>query len=404
MAYLPVLLLAFFFQTDHAAEGRKALEANNYGAAAEHYAKAVEADAKDWPSRFHLALALSFLNKDEEAITSYRKVLESQPGLYEAELNLGILLLKQKNAEAAKLLASAASRKPKEYRPVFYLAESLTVAGEFAKAEAAYRTALEIQPKSADAALGLARTLAKQNRLGEAEELYRQAAGNDPELKRFLLELAASYEQTKQPEKAIIIYRDFPEDAAARERLGELLLEGGKAADAIPELERAYSQSPSSANRLALATAYLRTKQALKALPLLEQAVNAEPGNLELRLYYGRALRDQRNFSAAAAQFFKATQLKPESKEAWNEFSGMLILLEDYPKALAALDKAQALGGAENPAYWYFRAIVLDRMKDYKQALPNYEKFLSLSQGKNSEEEFKARQRIRVIHKELGKR
>src|SRR5262245_45646902 len=107
MAFGPALLLAFFLQADPAAEGRKALEANNFALAAEHYQKAVDANPKDWASRFHLGLALSFLNKDTEAIAAYRKVLEDQPGLYEAELNLGILLLRQKSPDAVKLLESA---------------------------------------------------------------------------------------------------------------------------------------------------------------------------------------------------------------------------------------------------------------------------------------------------------
>jgi len=68
-----------------------------------------------------------------------------------------------------------------------------------------------------------------------------------------------------------------------------------------------------------------------------------------------------------------------------------------------ALDQAHALGG-ETIAYWYFRALCLDHIKEYKQALPSYEKFLSLSQNKNPDEEFKARQRVRVIQKELSKR
>lgn len=405
MGLSALLWLFALAQSNPSEEGRKALEANNYPLAAEQFQKAVEADPKDWTARFHLALSLSLLNKDTEAIASYRQVLEQQPGVYEAELNLGILLLRQKDAAGAvKLLESAATKKPKEFRPVYHYAEALSAAGDAAKAEPAFRSALELQPKSADAAIGLARLLAKQSKLEEAAALYQQAAQNDPEYKRALLELAALYEQAKQTEKAVAIYREFPDDAAARERAGELLLEGGNASDAIPELEKAYSQSPISANRVALATAYLRSKQAVKALPLLQQAVAAEPANLELHLYYGRALRDQRNFQAAAGEFWKAAQIKPDSKEAWNELSAMLISLENYPQALAALDKAQALNGTENPAYWYFRAIVLDRMQDYKQAMPNYEKFLSLSQDKHPDEEFKSRERIKVIKKILSKR
>lgn len=404
MLRITALLLALL-QSDPSDEGRKALEANNPAAAEGFFRKAVEADPKDWPARFHLGLSLSLQNKDAEAIEQYRKVLAEKPGLYEAELNLGMVLVRQKQAaEAITLLQSASSKKPKEYRPAYYLAEAHAASSDWAKAEAAYRTALEADPKSAEAAVGLARVLVKLNRLDDAATYYQQAAQVDPEFKRALLELAGLYEQAKQPDKAIPIYREFPDDVGARERLGELLLEGGKAGDAVGELEKAYTQSPTPANRLALATAYLKSKQPLKALPLLEQATAAEPKNFELRMYYGRALRDQRNFQAAAQQFFAATQLKADSKEAWSELAGALILLENYPQALTALDRAQALSGGENPAHYYFRAIILDRMKDYKTALPNYQKFLEMSQGKNPDEEFKSRQRIRVIQKELSRR
>jgi tetratricopeptide (TPR) repeat protein len=409
-ASLPALFLFFWaaFQIDHPAEGRKALEANNFALAAEHYQKAVEADPKDWQSQFHLALAYSFLdNKDAEAIAAYRQVIEAQPDLYEAQLNLGILLLRQKeipHAEAVKLLAAAATKKPKEYRPRYFHARALDAAGEASAAAAEYAEALTIDPKSAEAAVDLARLLVKQGKLAEADAYYRQAAQNDPAFHRALLELAGHYETAKQSDKAIPLYREFPDDPGARERLGQLLLESGKAADAIPELENSYQQSPTNANRLALATAYLRSKQLPKAIPLLDQAVAAEPDNFQLRLYYGRAQRDTRNYPAAAREFFRAAQLKPDSQEAWNELAGMLYLLENYPQALAAFDKANALGTGENPAYWYFRAIILDRMKDYKGALPAYEKFLSLSQDKSPDEEFKARQRIKVIKKELSKR
>ncbi len=43
-------------------------------------------------------------------------------------------------------------------------------------------------------------------------------------------------------------------------------------------------------------------------------------------------------------------------------------------------------------------------MKLYKDALPAYQKFLALSNGKSPEEEFKARQRIIVARKVLEKR
>ena len=91
------LLLLFFWQSaDPNAEGMKSLEAKDYQAALTHFQKVVEQDPEDYGAHFHLALANSLLQRREPAIAGYRKVLQLKPGLYEAELNLGILLLDAK--------------------------------------------------------------------------------------------------------------------------------------------------------------------------------------------------------------------------------------------------------------------------------------------------------------------
>jgi tetratricopeptide (TPR) repeat protein len=286
---------------------------------------------------------------------------------------------------------------------VFYYAEATLGTGDPAGAEALYKTALEINGKSALAESGLARVLMKQQKLTEAAAHFRRAAELDPAFKDGLLELATQFEAAKQIQEAVAIYQQFPDNPGARERLGVLLLDAGKAAEAIPDLEEALKKSPTTANRMTLATAYLRTKEPAKALPLMDQSVASEPNNFELRMLYGRALRDQRQFPAAAREFFKATQLQQDSAQAWGELAGVLVLADNYPQALAALDKVRALG-AEAPGHFFLRAIMLDKLKDLKPALENYRKFLSLSQGKSPDQEFQARQRARIIEKELSKR
>jgi hypothetical protein len=59
---------------------------------------------------------------------------------------------------------------------------------------------------------------------------------------------------------------------------------------------------------------------------------------------------------------------------------------------------------AEKPGHYYLRAIVLDKHQMLEPALESYEKFLASSEGKYPDEEFKARQRVRIIKKELTKR
>jgi tetratricopeptide (TPR) repeat protein len=185
--------------------------------------------------------------------------------------------------------------------------------------------------------------------------------------------------------------------------MANLMLDTKRYQEAIPELEVAVQKDPTPANRLALAEAYLFNKQLDKALPLIEKSVAEQPSDYNLRMMYGRALRDHKQYREAAQQFYEGTKLKPDSREAWNELAGMLYLVEAYQQALAALDKARELG-ENTPANYYFRAITLDKMHVVEPALQNYEKFLELSQGKNPDEEFKARQRARILKRELSKR
>lgn len=397
------LLLAFFFwQEDPQSEGIKALEKQQYAPAAELFRKAVAQTPKDYPPHFHLALALSLLNQDAEAIAEYKKVLELQAGVYEAELNLGILLLRQKQAgDAAAHLKAAVEKKPKEFRPTYYLGEALLASGD-AGAAAAFKNALEIDGTSAAAHSGLGRSLAKAGQLPEAAPHYRKAAELDPSYQDLLLELADYYEKAKQPDEAIAIYKQFPQLPGVAERMGNLQLSKGSPEEAIATLEAAVKLSPTPANQYALATAYIRSKQNEKAAPMLAAAVNAEPNNWDLTMALGRLLRDMKKYPNAASVFSRAAQLQPQKKESWSELGGMLFVLQDYPKALAAFDKLIELGDPSTGAL-YFRAITLDHMHEYKLSLPAYEKFLSVSQNKSPDEEFKARQRIIVIKKELAK-
>ncbi len=381
----------------------KALEAQKYQEAVEHFSRACQADPTDYAARFHLALARSMLGQDAEAIAEYRKVLEIKPGLYEAEVNLGILLLRQKRpAEAVSHLRAAVEQKPTQARPRLYLGQALLETGDLEGAEKNFRAALEADGGAA-AHLGLARALLRQNRLEEAATHFHKAATLEAAFQDGLWELAATYEKAGRSTEAIAIYQQFPENAAARERLGHLLIEAGRPQEAAPHLEWVVERSPTVAARAALARAYLRSGQPEKALEQLRQALLSEPDNWDLRMMYGRALRDQKRYAEAAGEFLRVTQALPESLEAWNELAAMLISLERFQQALAALDRVRQLGG-ETAGHHYLRAIVLDRMKDYKNALAAYQAFLAADRGAHPEEEFKARHRIRVIEKELRRR
>lgn len=360
-------------------------------------------DAAEVEKHFDLAVQLSIDGKDAEAIPEYRKVLELMPDLYEAHINFGQVLLRSKNpAEALPHLKRAHEQKPAEFRPAYYMAEALFDLDQFADAIPAYTAAVAIDAKSATAELGWGRSLLHLDRRAEAAPHYRKAATLDPELKSFLLELAQSHEDKGELDAAMAIYREFPENPAVLEHAGLVSLRNGQDKDAITTLEAAVKISPSPGNRLALAQAYVRQKDFPHAEVLMAQLTTADAQNFDLKMFYARILRDQRKTHEAAQQFYEATKLRPAAADAWSEFAGMLILNEQYPQALAAFDKVKELG-AENVGHMFFRATTLDRLNNKKEALEYYQRFLDQSKT-NPDQEFQARQRVRILQLELGKR
>lgn len=400
-----ILLAALLAQSpDLTTQGLKAMEDRQYDTAATLLTQAVAANPKDYAAHFNLALAYSLAGKDAQAIPEYKAALDLQPSLYQAQLNLGISLLAVKDAAGAiPYLQKAAAQKPAEFRPAFYLGEALLSESRFTEALPVYTNAVMLDPNSAAAELGLGRAMARGGARKTAESHYRRAAAIDPSYKPFWMELASYYEQNQERAEAIGLYKEFPADPGAMERMGVLMLETGDITGAIRALEAAVSASPTPANRVALAQAYVKNQQPGWAEPQVAKALEATPQDAELRMFYGRLLRDQHKLQAAAREFSTVGQQQPDNVQAWSELAGIEVTAELYPQALDALDHVRALR-AEGAGHLFLRAVVLEHLRLRKEAVEAYNKFLAASQGKNPDQEFQARQRVRIIETELGKR
>jgi tetratricopeptide (TPR) repeat protein len=402
-----LLVFAWLFfdsgQANSPAAGLQALDRQDYQQAEQIFSKLVAADPKDYSALFNLALAESALKQDEQAIDHYKQVLALKPALYEAELNLGILDVRNRRpAEAIPLLQDAAKQKPAQPRPQRYLGDALLATGDATGASIAFQTALAADPKQAVAELGLGQSLAREGKLDEALPHYQKAAALDPNLKSYLLEIAMDFSKANRPKDAIPLLGEFPGDPGACEELGRLYLADNQPAEAVKQFQAAVAASPTSANRLALATAYLKNNQSDLAAPILEQELTAHPNDYDLRMAVGRIYRDRRDFPKAGSQFVAAGQLKPDSVEAWNEAVSVFVIGELYPQALAALDKIHSLN-AETAGDYFYRAIVYDKLHQVKPALENYQKFLATSGGKFPDQEFQARQRSKLLEKEASR-
>jgi tetratricopeptide (TPR) repeat protein len=300
-----------------------------------------------------------------------------------------------------RFLEDAVTQKPDQVRAKRYLADALLASGKAAEARDLYQQALRSDPKLAPSELGLGQSLIALGALDEAAPHFQQAAMLDPNLKSYLMEMAVAFEKANRPADAVPLLKEFPSDVAAHEELGRLYLSLNRPGDAVEEFRQSVEASPTAANRLALATAYLKNNQPDLASPILEQALAAAPDDYELRMVVGRIRRDRHKYVEAAKEFTAAARIKPDSVEAWNEAASAFVLSSQYPEALAALDKVHSLNG-DTPGDLYYRAIIYDKLHQVKQALASYEQFLQSSSGKFPDQEFIARQRSRILAKEAN--
>src|SRR5262249_20146635 len=111
-----------------------------------------------------------------------------------------------------------------------------------------------------------------------------------------------------------------PHSARAHDNLGAVLLEAGRAEEAIPHLLQALSLAPpagynAAADYLTLGLAYTSLLRPDDAIPYLEQAVERAPLDAACHAALGRALSMRGDQVRAIASFRTALGIQPDSAE-----------------------------------------------------------------------------------------
>lgn len=380
-------------------EAQAAIERGDYPTAINLLEKLVEQYPDNHIVHFQLAYAYTMSNQWQPAEEHYRKALEIEPQFYEATLNLGLLLARQQHyQEAFTFLEKAKNLRPQAYEPYYHLGQVCEALQRWQCAEDAFKTALKLRPHDPVLHFRLGEVYISESKLNDGLSTLEEALKLDPDLQAHVLRLAQQWDEKGDSKVAVALYRLVKHDPGARRRLAEILLETLQPAEAINELKVLTRESPSAELYQLLALAFLKAEQSEDALQALDAAIRLDPSNANLYLIRGRIQRDLRNFQAAAKDFLAAAQRMPQQVEVWSELAGVLVLLENYPQALAAINQIEKLGGLK-PGHLFMRALAYDHMKQYELALRDYQQFLEQSDGKFPREEFQAKQRIKVLER-----
>jgi len=388
-------------------KAEQAIDAKDYAGAIAILKAQVARGSGSYRVYFDLGYASTMAGEIPAAIEAYRKVLELDASVTEANVNLAILLTgQQRAAEAVPLAEKAVQQKPGEVSYVVLLADALALSGKPERAAEQYRKAIALDPKSAAPYLGLGRLLAGERQFSEALQQLRKASELQPGDIAIRLEIGGVLEAAGQNGEALALYQEIaarqPDNALAHRRLARLFTAARKFEQAAAELETAARLAPSADDERGLAIAYARAKRAGAAIPRLQKLAASSPRDYDVHLLLGEMLLGQRQFAEAQKELEAAAALRPEIPDAWVDLANDLYMQQNYAGTVQILDRLSKMA-PETPWSAFLRAISLDKLGQARPALESYQKFLAISRGQLPDQEFQARQRVKALQQVLEK-
>lgn len=390
-------------------EAEAAMEKSDFATAETKLQQATKENAGDYRAWFDLGFVYGATGKKAEAIEAYRKSVAAKADVFEANLNLGILLAEVSPAEAEKFLHAATQLKPSEkpeqgqYRAWLSLGRVLE-ARDAAQALAAYLEAAKRQPKEAEPHFSAAALLEKEGRLDEAAREFQQAAERDPASVEALAGLVNVYTRAKRLPEAETALRMYlarnPQSADAHLQLGRVLLALGRADEGRAELESALKLAPGDqAAEREVAGLEMAAGKYEEAAERYHRLAQRAPQDAGLRHALGTALLRARRFAEAQRELLAALKLKPDLAEAYGDLAAAASENKEYPLVIQALD-ARARYLPESAGTYFLRATAYDHLRAFPQASENYKRFLAAAAGKYPDQEWQARHRLIAIDPE----
>jgi tetratricopeptide (TPR) repeat protein len=388
-------------------QAEAAMQKNDFPAAQSLLQQAVSANPGDYRAWFDLGYVFNAQKQIPEAIDAYRKSVAAKPDVFESNLNLGTLLARQgNNVEAAQYLKAATQLKPTA-RPEEGLSRAWQSLGHVLassdppQALAAYAEAEKLNPRNPEPHLASGILLEKQNNLDAAAREYQAALDLDPKSQEAVAGLANVYTQQKKYPDAENALRKLlavdPQNNDARVQLGRVLAAEGKHDEAAQELQAGLHAAPGDPRAaLELGSLYVNAGKYTEAEQQLREAAKGMPQSADAHYALGSLLMHVKKYPEAQQELLLAITLKPDMAQAYGNLAIVASENKDYQLTIHALDARGKLL-PEIPFTYFLRATSYDNLKAVPQAVEYYQRFLSVDDGKMTDQEWQARHRLMAL-------
>ncbi len=307
---------------------------------------------------------LSQKGRVAEAVESYRRALELDPGRVNAWHNLAHDLIGLKRYHDS----IEASSRALQLRPGFASALNLKGLGlhglrRFEEAVAAFDQALAADAFSARAWANKGASLSSLKRSADALACFARALELEPHYK-------PAAEGSAVAERALRAATPLKVSAAENGEAGGQLV--------LPEVSVPQTAATASTEEC-LKRSEMARNQAFfdRALEWADQAIAGDPRKYTGWAAKAEALSGLKRFAEAAAHARKVTEMTPKFAVGWTRLASCYDALNALEPALLAWDKAVELAG-HNVLNWNGRGLCLAKLGRLEDALASHEKALAL--------------------------
>ena len=352
-------------------------------------------------------------NRLDDAATLYRRAVQADPHSFEARISLGLVLARQGKLDQARPeLVAATTLDPGEAGPALKARAWRALAqidkpgpggtGDAAVASDELLQALKVSPETPDDTL-LAAQLAEASGQDEpAEAAYRRYLANDPRSLQANAGLAhLLMKQKKYPEAETLLrtaLAQAPDNPTLTAQLATVLAAQDKA-EALPLLQQLHTAHPADpAITRMLADVMAQAGDLAGSDKLYAALLASDPNNLDLLLVHGQNLIHQLRYTEAFVVFDKASQLEPDSGDAW---SGLAFAASKTGRPTVTLHALTMRSKylPDVPSTYFLWATSYDTLHEKVEAIAYYHHFLEAAGGKYPDQEWQAKQRLLLLEK-----